>query len=457
MLKRDFTIFKMRLLSAGAVLSALLALGSCGGTHWHELNVAPRLTRLLKLDRQLVFAYSRISGDGKLLVYSSERDIGKPLVPTNQRLRVVDLRTSRTLFEDQGIDGYWSPTGEKLVYRSMAESGDQVKVWSRDSGEISNNVIPINLGDYYSWGSSGGVDTLLTIQGWFVSMDASGAKSKPQRMPECEGIRGRGARPLLSRDGERVSIFVSDEIVLRNLRDCLDIVRTGVVGAKADWSRDRKHLSFHTPKKDRPGYDIGILDINEKTFRRISLSGSSLFPSWTDDNALVFRYEGPEFTGFIRADNVLAAETSAAAAPTLLGNPEDIQNKWRGVVPNTGLSVVLVWASWSGHSAEALAAFANAKLDCELAACARLAAYDPSSNLGDVARVFSNVRPALSLVEAPWDAIQASGGLNQSPTYLFFVDGCLIRRALGTMSSSELSLWIRSVGSESLTTTHCMS
>ena len=36
------------------------------------------------------------------------------------------------------------------------------------------------------------------------------------------------------------------------------------------------------------------------------LAGSSLFPSWTEDGRLCFRYDGDDYRGFMMASNVLS-------------------------------------------------------------------------------------------------------------------------------------------------------
>jgi hypothetical protein len=356
-------------------------------------------------------------------------------------LRIHDLKSHRVIYEERGIDGYWSPSGESLVYKAKLHDSYSVSIWNRHTGKITRDVIATSLGDYYSWGANGQQNTLLTINGWFVSIAANHAASAPQHIPECEGI-GRGARPLVSRDGRRVSVFVGDELVLRNLRDCADIVRTGVVAAKADWSRDGRFLAFHTSKKSREGYDIGIFDQLTFTFRRITLDGSSYFPSWTDDNALVFRYQGPEYSGFMRADEVLSSPTETALTPSYLRNRSNIYRQWKSVLPAAGTVVVLLWSSWSSHSSDALHEFSNGVFDCPARDCRRVAAYDPSSPAQDVARLLSGITGQIPVVKAPWQAVLAAGGINQSPSYLLFHNGCFAARALGSLSAIELQGWI---------------
>ena len=423
------------------VCGCSIACNAPTGSDLHELSIQPRLTRLLSIDNELVFAYSRVSPDGSLLAYSSEPDSGMPLSPGNQKLRVYNVKTHNVLYEDRGIDGYWSPDGDALVYKAKFRDTYSVSIWNRRSGEISRDVISTSLGDYYSWGADDQRDTLLTIDGWFVSIADNHAVSEPQRIPECNGI-GRGDRPLISRDGRRVSVFVDDELVLRNLRDCSDIVRTGIVAAKADWSQNGRFLAFHTAKNSNEGYDIGILDRLTFAFRRLALSGSTYFPSWTDDNALIFRYQGPEYQGFMRADGVLDAPIENALAANHLQDRGYVYQQWKSVLPAAHTVIVLLWSSWSAHTADALREFSSGAFNCPTPDCRRVAAFDPSSPAKDVERVLSGFKWPFATVRAPWRALVAAGGINQSPTYLLFHDGCLAARALGAHSATELQSWV---------------
>jgi hypothetical protein len=54
-------------------------------------------------------------------------------------------------------------------------------------------------------------------------------------VPSCSGI-GVGQRPLLSKDGKRITTFVGGALVIGNPTDCNDVIETGVSGAKADFS-----------------------------------------------------------------------------------------------------------------------------------------------------------------------------------------------------------------------------
>ena len=324
------------------------------------------------------------------------------------------------VFETPGIDGYWSPDARHLVYKARATDGEHANIWHRDTGQIITDIMPVSLGDYYSWGVKDGTSTLLTIEGWFVNLHKTEAVSSPSRVPRCPDI-GRGARPLLSRDGRRISVFVGAELVLRNLRDCSNIQRTGIVAAKADWSADGRYVAFHTAKENAEGYEPGVIDTVSNTLRRIRQDGSAYFPSWTDDQALVFRYERPGFHGFVRADDVLTANADAPApAAASAMDPETTRREWTGALPEGRVVAVLLWAAWSAHSTEALREFAAADLACSPDECVRLTAYDPTSSDAAVRQILDLTRTRLPAIKAPWSGIRAAGGINQSPTYLLF-------------------------------------
>src|SRR5215470_17203400 len=94
---------------------------------------APHYERVYTLKpKEGVFAYARISPDGKRLAYASQ--IGAR--PVNQRgwtVNVVDLDTQKILFSQQGIDAYWSNDGKRIIY-----SGSQgVTIWNVETGDAS--------------------------------------------------------------------------------------------------------------------------------------------------------------------------------------------------------------------------------------------------------------------------------------------------------------------------------
>ncbi len=86
------------------------------------------------------------------------------------------------------------------------------------------------------------------------------------------------------------------------------------------------------------------------------LTGSSLFPSWTADGRLYFRYDGDDYRGFMMASNVLSLPeqplpSGGARVPATL--------RWEELFPETPppaaeTTLVMIWAAWSAHSPYAL-------------------------------------------------------------------------------------------------------
>ena len=397
-----------------------------------------------------VFAYSRISPDGRYLTYAAERPGSMPPGALNggpgpQVLKVIDLQTKRQLFTENGIDGYWSPDSERIIFASYAAGS--VSIWHRSTGAITRNVAPDGLGDYYSWAERDGRQLITTITSNYYYLDGDKAVLPAARVPACPDI-GIGDRPLVSKDGKRITTFVRGSVVVRNLTDCNFLLDTGLQGAKADFSFDGRYLALHTPRPDGRGSQIEVVDIEKKTVRTVtaSLRGSATFPSWTRDGRLSFRYDGPEFRGFVLAANVLSApERPLPAQPRRLG----MNRSWGDIFPETPLpdnqfNLVMIWGAWSAHSPLALqdmqragADFAARRLDVGV-----LTAPEPSTWRADLDRIRKN--NGITLPEIPLTPARfaLTEGANQIPSTLLFQDGRLIDRRLGPQSYDDLKSWI---------------
>lgn len=406
-----------------------------------------QFSQLLSLPNELVFAYSRISPDGRFLVFSSQpAGPGASLWPDLQRLRVVDLTTQETVFDAPGIDGYWSVDASRLIFKRRTNHGSVASIWNRLTGETSDLAIDPELGDYYSWGRRGDVDRIMTIKGWVVDLEG-GRASAPERLRECAGI-GVGDRPLISPDGTKASVFVADELVLRTVDDCGWIHRTGLVGAKADWSTDGRWVAFHTPKLSSDGYDLGVYDVKSMRFHRIALGGSIYFPSWTRSGSLVFRYDGPDFQGFMRVDNPHSAPIEerralAARRPTGRWQPRnEAESTFAKAAP---VVVVMFWSALGAHSSRALADLAAASVgfcDKTPVHCAMVAARDASVRGDQTHAVSGSLRRTINVVPVSVGQMLNYGAANQNPTYLLFLNGCLDDRLLGAMRSHEIREWV---------------
>ena len=81
------------------------------------------------------------------------------------------------------------------------------------------------------------------------------------------------------------------------------------------------------------GYEIKIVDIEKHTVRTLpGLHGSALFPSWTKDGRLCFRYDGPDYRGFMMAERRAGRRRAAAARRA---EPLPAERTWEDIFPET--------------------------------------------------------------------------------------------------------------------------
>jgi hypothetical protein len=407
-----------------------------------------------------VFAYSRISPDGNYLAYASQSyDTTRPRqqppenlygpngTVTGQTVTIVDLRSGKVLFTERGIDPYWSLDNERVIY-----SGPSVSIWHRQTGDITRSVVAGNLGDYYSWAVRDGRNLILTISGNYYYLDGDKGVMPASKVPNCPGI-GAGDRPLISKDGLRITTFVRGNVIVRDLGDCDGVVDTGIAGQKADFSYDGRYIAFHAQRPDTPLYDILVVDLEKKTVRNVttSLSGSSLFPNFTRDGRLSFRYDSPEFRGFMFASNFLSLP--ASPLPTGGGAPLGADRVWRDIFPDTdhpgsAYTMVLIWSSWSAHSPIALTDiqrardyFRNHSVDLAV-----LTTTEPASQAEDVSLLLSRNHISLPSIPLTAAGLAQTEGRNQMPTTLLFRGDKLIDRRLGARSFDDLVDWVRKIG-----------
>jgi hypothetical protein len=401
----------------------------------------PRYTRLYALKpREGVFAYARIAPDGKRLVYASEVNSRRPNGPRGYTETVVDLATGNILFSEPGIDAYWSLDGKRLIYSAQ----DGVAIVHADKFDMTHNAAPNGLGDYYSWAKRDGKDLILTIVGKYYYLDGDKAVMPAQSVKVC-GTQ-TGDRPLISKDGTHLTTFVNGNVMVRSLDNCDDMFDTGIKGGKADFSWDGKYIAFHSPRSDGSGYDIKIVDIAKRSIRTLpGLNGSALFPSWTEDGRLCFRYDGPDYRGFMMANDVLEAPAEPLPSPQPL--PES--RTWNDIFPEThtparGVQMVMIWAPWSAHSEIAFGDLERARkyFATSMPGMTVREAADPSSKEADITRqltAFGVTMPRIPLSERGLELTEAR---NQMPTTLLFRDGQLIDKKLGAQTFEELRAWV---------------
>jgi hypothetical protein len=403
-------------------------------------TAAPAFTRVLALDPgEGVFAYARISPDGRHLAYASERG-------GSRTVTVVDLKSKKTLFTEPGIDAYFSTDGARMIYLSMS-GRSSVSMYHLADGSVVRGVAPVPLGDYYSWGFRDGKHLILTIRSNYYYLDGDTGVLPAARVPACDGI-GVGERPLLSRDGQRITTFVRGTIVVRSLTDCSYIFDTGIQGAKADFSWDGRYIAFHAPKAKGAGYDVQVVDLEQRTVRTVtsSLAGSSYFPSWTKDGRLSFRYDGADYRGFMMASNVLSvkAEPLPARAQHM-----PARRAWSDICPETPqpasrVSLVMIWSTWSAHSPDALVDLQTAQQSFAASGMnvGVLMATEPGSLEPDIARLISRHHVQLPRIPLSAERLRITEATNQIPTTLLFRDGQLVDRRLGAQTVDDLRAWV---------------
>jgi hypothetical protein len=422
------------------IMPASLALMSSSGRE------VPQFERVYSLQpAEGVFAYARISPDGRYLAYASE--VADAAAPRGiaQTMTIVDLRTKKAIFAERGIDGWFSVDGRKMIFLSHKPGLSSVSIRDHGTGEVTRQVAPANLGDYFSWALRDGRNLILTISSYYYYLDNDRAIMPPSRVPLCPNI-GRGERPLISRDGQRITTFVRGTVVVRNLTDCDYVFDTGIGGAKADFSWDGRYIAFHAPKPKGSGYEILIVDLERRTVRTLTdLPGSSLFPSWTRDGRVCFRYDGDDYRGFMIASDVL----SAPERP-LPKKAEHVPDRrlWDDVFPETeapshALELVMVWSAWSAHSPIALRTLDRARTYFERNALdvGIVTATDPGSPEADVARMLKRQGVRLPRIPLATNRLRLTEAHNQVPVILMFRNGALVDRRLGAQTFDELRDW----------------
>jgi hypothetical protein len=418
-------------------LSLLLMAGS-------RPPAGPTYSRLYTLNpKEGVFAYARISPDGKTLVYASEMSDARHPNGMGLMETVVDLGTKKILYTESGLDAYWSTDGSRIIY----SGGPSVTIRDMRTGSLARNVAPPGLGDYYSWASRDGKDLILTINSNYYYLNGDKAITPISKVKACDPI-GTGERPLISKDGKRITTFVNGNIVVRGLDNCDDIFDTGIKGAKADFSWDGRYIAFHTLKPEGSGYDIQIVDLKDHTVRTLPGlgQGNALFPSWTKDGRLCFRYDGPDYRGFMMASNVL--DVPARPLPSV-SEALPKHRTFSQVFPNVDrleetFDVVLIWAPWSAHSGIAFEELDKTKayFDENGGGVRFMQAADPANGESEIERQLAKFQTTVPRFAITQQGLALTQARNQMPTTLLFKNGDLIGEKLGAQTVAELKSWI---------------
>jgi dipeptidyl aminopeptidase/acylaminoacyl peptidase len=435
--------------TCGAALPICIASAIAFGGARFPHRVQTRIEHVYALrNGETVFAYARISPDGRRLAYSSETRDPTALGRYQRTVRVIDLATQQVVFEEGGLDPYWSPDSARLIFRANRPLG--VSVLDLATGSVTRNIADERLGDYFSWGRQNGRDVILTILGHYYSIDGASAVSTWETISPCPGW-GTGERPLLSRDARRISAFHDGTVIVRNLRDCGGFFDTHLRGAKADWSPDGRRIAFHMQKPTGRGYRVVVVDLFRRRMMPVGdLPGSSFYPSWTDDGRLCFRYDSDDFKGFVIADGFdqrgEPLPTTTARSPTTV--------LWRSVFPEqpepkSAYTVAMVWATWGAHCQTALADLEEAisRLRAVHIDAASAVVNEPVSNEKEVRRVLRRLHSSAPHFAVAPERLWLTRADNQIPALMLFKGETLVARRLGAQTVDELVRWIREANS----------
>lgn len=419
-----------------------------GATDWHTSLASaggPITVRAIApvLDGETVFAYSRISPDGRYLAYTGESRFGdgRPI----HTVRIVDTSTGVVEFETDGIDAYWSPDGTRLIYLDQASSPPSVSILSWPSRRIIRDVVSLALGDYFSWGRRENRDVIATVKANYFYLERDLAVHPTGRVSNCDATRGTGERPLLSKDGRMVTVFVGGLLVVRKTDACDGMIFTGVQGAKADFSFDGTQVAFHKAKPSGRGYEIAVIDLVARAIGTLPLPGSAYYPSWTRDNELSFRYESDEWNGFVVTSNLQALPRGTAIGqPT----PPVREVRWQDLFvgdPRRGLNIAVMWAPWNVHSQEALIEAVEARAQWQKTGT-RVNVYECAVPHEDTTALRQRWGLDIEPLAGRPGAFADSWFDAQAPTILLFRDDVLIARYLGAPHAQELVSLLAAAG-----------
>lgn len=392
-----------------------------------------------------VYAYARIAPDGKRMAYVSIKRMADVADESNRTVKVLDLGSKKVLFSESGRDPYWSPDSASLIFQSEAP-GNGVSVLNVFTNRLVRNIVPTELGDYFSWGRKGGRDVIMTIRGYYFEF-AGKPVTEWRKMGRCPSL-GAPTRPLISRDGLNASVFVAGVVAVRRVADCGGVTVTNVRGAKADWSHDGGLIAFHAPKPTTgTGYEINVVDLhNSRRWRLSQLPGSSFFPSWTDDGRLLFLYQAGSARTFVLASNVTSHHSESLPVPSAR-TPTSVD--WQEIFPGDSplpmaFRIALVWAPWNSHSPFAIRELESAirtlqttgtSIDATLLA-------EPNSRPSDAQRVLTALQTTLPSRSLAAERLWLTDADNQIPALLLFRGDRVIARHLGAMDRSELMEWV---------------
>lgn len=156
-----------------------------------------------------------------------------------------------------------------------------------------------------------------------------------------------------------------------------------------------------------------------------------------------------DYRGFITATNVLSLPErllGVSARPQVATTNAPWSDLFAETpAPAHRTNFVMIWATWSAHSPQALKDLqrAGAHFDAAAADVGVYTALEIGSLRADVDRMRSANQITLPEIPLSPDRLARTEALNQIPTTLLFRDGKLVDRRLGAQSYDELVAWAK--------------
>ena len=130
-----------------------------------------------------VFAYARISPDGRLLAYASEMPDRRAAASSSPRRPSSICARKQTLFTEPGIDAYWSPDGERMIFLSQGGRGGVTIRHHRDWRARARRRAGAASATTSAGRSATAANLILTIQSNYYYLDGDKAvlPARPRR------------------------------------------------------------------------------------------------------------------------------------------------------------------------------------------------------------------------------------------------------------------------------------
>ena len=281
----------------------------------------PQYARVYTLKpKEGVFAYARISPDGDTLVYASEKTT-RAIRTGSDRRTMVDL-ASKKILSPRMVSTHTGRSTE----RGSSTRAARASRFATCAPARSPARRPAGTRRLLQLGAARRQGSILTIASNYYYLDGDKAVSADLQGESVRQDRHRRASAHLERRQAHHDLRRRQHRRAR-ARQLRRHLRHRHQGREGGFLVGRPLHRLPLAQAEGPATTIQIVDLQQHTVRTLpGLSGSALFPSWTKDGRLCFRYDGPDYRGFMMASNVL--DVPAQPLPAV-AEPLPRRRTWR--------------------------------------------------------------------------------------------------------------------------------